>query len=356
MSFKNDKLLKKLGISPEILKQTQPPRQPKYFNKFKNNVFPQEDFNLMADLLYLPKTPNDYLYLLVVVDLHSREFDVEPLKKRDAKTVLKAFKDIAKRKHLNIPKASLSTDRGSEFKGVFQNFFRRNGIYQKFANVQRHTQQSPVESLNKELGFYINNYLNAQTAKKGVKQTDWFPAIKPIVEILNKKRKVKDENPFKITKEKPFFMKPKFRKGQIVHWALDVPRDFTSEKLNGTFRTGDVRWSVSRVKILQVIHMPNKKVRDRYVINNDLNVSYTASQLRLAKNQKREFFAVKKIIGDRYRNGKKEYLVNWLDYPIDQSTYEPEKQLIEDDLGDFIIAYDREKKAKAKTKAKLKKK
>ena len=71
-------LVKQLGINEKYTKVRNP--QQKVFNKVKNNIPNKEDINLMADLLFLPTTKKGYKYLLVVVDLATNEFDLEPLK------------------------------------------------------------------------------------------------------------------------------------------------------------------------------------------------------------------------------------------------------------------------------------
>ena len=91
----------------------------KDFNKIFYQIPHEEKFNFMADLLFLPKTPNGYNYLLVVTDTYNSKFDIEPIKNKEAQLVLNALLKIFKRKYLNKPKASISTDASTEFKEVF---------------------------------------------------------------------------------------------------------------------------------------------------------------------------------------------------------------------------------------------
>ena len=72
-----DSIIKKLGIDERYSK---PVKKPKKFTAVKQNIPMKEDMNFMADLLFLPKTKEGYRYLLVVVDLASNDFDIEPLK------------------------------------------------------------------------------------------------------------------------------------------------------------------------------------------------------------------------------------------------------------------------------------
>ena len=89
--------------------------EPKNYDRVKDNVPNIEGLNFNADLLYMPKTKNKELYLLVITDLASKAFDIEPLKKKDSKSVLEAFNNILKRNNVDITKKhtiSIRTDSG----------------------------------------------------------------------------------------------------------------------------------------------------------------------------------------------------------------------------------------------------
>ena len=114
----------------------------------------------MADLLQLPKTSKGYTHLLVVVDLASSEFDIEPLKSTTAEATLDAMLKMFKRKYVKKPYASIRTDGGSEFKGVFHKWLYDNSILHKTASPYRHKQMANVEALNKQLARLFNGYMN----------------------------------------------------------------------------------------------------------------------------------------------------------------------------------------------------
>tara|TARA_Y100000780_G_scaffold35307_2_gene28534 strand:+ start:2732 stop:3793 length:1062 start_codon:yes stop_codon:yes gene_type:complete len=342
-------ILKDLDVSQEVIDYAKPPKVPKKFTSVRQNTFPMEDHSFMADLLFLPTTSEGYRYLLVVVDLWSKEFDIEPLKNKQPQTVLDAFKSMIQRPHLNFPKASIQTDQGSEFKGIFHNYMFGKNIYHKFTNVGRKTQMSTVESLNRTLGYLLNRYMASEEQKSGYEFKEWVKALPIIRKELNAIRKLPNGDPFKRRKIVVPIKDSKFKKGDIVHWALDAPETFTERKLNdGRFREGDRRWSRSAVKVDQVLSYNSDVIPYRYLINNNSYASYTADQLRLAKNQKIERFAVRDIIDARGRGKTREYLVWWSDFPKDQSTWEPKDQLIKDGLEAYIDRLDKRRKAKKK--------
>ena len=63
-------------------------QKPKFYNKVKDNVAPIEDKNFMADFLFLPTTKEKFKYLLVVVDLATDEFDMEPMRDKNPENVM----------------------------------------------------------------------------------------------------------------------------------------------------------------------------------------------------------------------------------------------------------------------------
>ena len=95
-------LQQELGITGKQKIFTQTIQKPKKFNKVKENTLLKDNYNFMADLLFLPKTKQGYIYLFVIVDLASDEFDIEPLKDKNSSEIVKAIYAINKRKYIQI--------------------------------------------------------------------------------------------------------------------------------------------------------------------------------------------------------------------------------------------------------------
>ena len=73
---------------------TKPIKKSKKFTKVKDVTLPVEHFNYMADVLFLPTTKEGYKDCLSIVDLGNDEFDIEPMKDKEAATVLESMKKI----------------------------------------------------------------------------------------------------------------------------------------------------------------------------------------------------------------------------------------------------------------------
>ena len=263
-----NQLLKKLNIDETFTKKT---KRDKVFTKISDAVTPIEGYNYMADLLYLPDD-DGYKYLLVMTDVITHAFDIEPIKNKESSTVLQAMKDIFKRKYLKKPKASLRTDNGTEFKGVFHKYLYDNNIYQSYSFPYRHSQLSAVESLNNTLGKLFNGFMNAIEVETGKKFTEWRTAVGTVRTELNKIRYKKAPYTEKTIYKKidsPVDMSkpPKFKVGDIVHRKLNYPEDALGNKQpTAVFRTGDFRWSSVPQEIVKVLYYSGK-IPYRYMLD-----------------------------------------------------------------------------------------
>lgn len=328
-------LLKSFGISETF---TKPVKKAKVFTKVKDNIPPLQDYNFMADLLMLPTTKRGFKYLLVVVDLWSDEVDFEPIKSRTPHVVLQALKKIFKRPHLNKPEASITTDGGAEFKGVFHKYLYNSDIYHKVSKSGRHTQVANVERMNKTLGRIFNGYMNKREVETGESYNEWTDIIGEVREKLNQIRKRPDENPF--TKRYDFpdiSTRQKYKVGDIVHVQLDRPKNALGHtQPTDTFRTGDFRWDTVPHKIEEVYNYSGK-VPYRYRVSGIPNVSYTEKQLMPSKEEV-DKYEVKALIDKRKRGNRIEYLVWWKNHLKSEATWEQRVQLMKD-VPDMVRDY-----------------
>ena len=331
-------LLKKLSIDETF---TKPVKESKKFNRVKDNIPLVENYNYMADILILPKTKKGFNSLLVVVDLATDEFDIEPLKTKESNDILTAFKKIISRKYVKKPYSSIRTDDGPEFKGSFEKYLKDNDIFHSEALPNRHSQLSSVENLNRTLGRLFNGYMNAKEEKTGKAYNEWTDIVDIVREELNKIRKkpvpediVKYNYKFPDTDKKP-----KFKVGDIVYRQLDHPEDALGNKQpTEKFREGDYRYSRVPKKIVKLLYYTGD-VPYRYMLEGIPNASFKASQLMISK-EKETKYVVKEIIGKKTINKKIHYLVWWKGYLKKNATYEPRNKLIEDGLKSYIDAFE----------------
>jgi len=326
-------LLKKLSIDEKFTKPIV--NKQKVFNHIKNNIPKLEDYNFSADILELPQTKNNYRYLLVVVDLATDEFDIEPLKTKESSETLNGFKTMFKRKHIKKPYASLRTDNGKEFQGVFHKWLLENEILHKTALKNKHSQMANVESLNKQLARLFNGYMNYKEIQTGKIYKEWDDVIDIIRTDLNKHRKKKVKSVFSFD-DYPVFIEPvhqpKYKVGSVVHNKLYWPENaLGNPQPTGNFRVGDYRYSNVPKKIVKLLYF-NDFPFYRYILEGMPGVSFSEYEL-IPSKYKQTKYKVKKIIDYRMRGNKREFKIWWLGYLKKNATWEKEKTLREDGLG-----------------------
>jgi hypothetical protein len=330
---------------------TKPVPKAKVFTKIKDVVIPLEDYNYMADILNLPTTKEGFKDLLVVVDLATHEFDVEALKNRKSETIVNAFKAMLKRPHLSNARntlASFQTDGGSEFKGSFRAFLKKNKIFHNITVPGRHSQNSMVESLNRIIGRLLNLYMNKKEEELDEEYREWTDQLDFVRKKLNAYRKVndlpdmyEDKNVVSVLGEQP-----KYKIGDVVVQALDRPENAIGElQPTEKFREGDYRWSRVPKKIVKVLYMDGK-IKYRYLLEGIQQASYTEKQLKPSA-EKETKFKVAKLVDHKPKKNPREYLVQWKGYRKKKdNTWETKQQLIDDGLSAIIDEYNKEFKVK----------
>ena len=306
-----DKILKELKINE---KYSKPVKIKKEFSKVKDNIPLKADYNFMADLLELPETKKGFKYLLVVVDLATDEFDIEPITNNKSLTVVDAMKRMFNRRYIKKPYASIRTDGGAEFKDAFEKYCYENNILHKIGVAGRHQQTANVERLNRELGRLFNGYMNAIEEKTGETYKEWVEVVPKVRTMLNDFRKKPEGDPFTdmyptadLTKQ------PKYKEGDVVYRMSEKPLDALGKKQpTQNFRMGDYRWERIPRKIVKVLRYAGK-VPIRYILENLPNVAYAEYELMPAE-EKQAMYVVQSVKAKRTMNGVKELLIKWKGY------------------------------------------
>ena len=325
---------------------TKPLPKPKSFVKVYQNIPHKKNWNYMADLLFMPTTTKKkYKYLLVVVDLATNNFDIEPLRNKDPESVLNAFEEMFDRNYIKKPYASIRTDAGTEFKGVFQKYLYDNSILHKVAVPGRHNQLSNINALCKQLGGLFNGYLNQKEKELGHRYNDWIDVITEVRNDLNDIREIPEGNIFNDVYPVPPIVEPKYKVGDLVYYRLDIPEDaLGNQQPTHKFRTGDYRWKLVPHKIKKILFYP-EPTPIRYILNYRPNVSYAEYELKPAEvSDDEEKFIVKQIFDKKKLNNKTYYKIHWKGYLKKDFTWEPAEILIKDGLKDMIDEYEYYKK------------
>jgi hydrogenase maturation factor len=323
------KLIKALKLENDFLKT---PKKQKVFNHVSNGIVPVKGMNYEADLLILPKTKKGFQYLLVVVDLADRSFDIEPLKNKDAQTVLNGFKNMFKRSYVKKPEISLRTDGGGEFQKELDKFLKDNKIIHSVSLPDRHKQMANVESLNRSLGRLFNMYMNSKEIETDEQYNNWDDIISIVRNELNKIRKIQlpKFNDWNIQMFDPIKAgEPKYKIGDLVHRKLDAPKNaLNKDQSTKTFREGDIRWDVLPRKIIKVIYMADSPWY-RYILDGISQASYCDIELMPSKEKEEKYF-IQRFLDFRTNKKVNQVLVKWKGYTVKDATWESIDKIMED--------------------------
>lgn len=267
----DDKQTKQLK---ELYKQPLPERglNVPSFQVFKSGIDQQ------ADLLFLPHNYG-YKYCLVVVDDHNKKCDAEPIKNKEAQTVLKAFKKIYARGILTIP-ANITVDSGSEFKSVFIQYCKDNDINRIQAPTNRHRMVSLVERKNQLLGSIIAQIQAHEELKTNKINRNWVKLLPDIITQINQNlpkplTEAKYPDPIITASNKNIIPI-----GTKVLTKLEAPEDNITGKKQGKFRAGDIKWNRTPQIVNNIILKAGQP--PLYQVGNE-KFERTSQQLQLLK-------------------------------------------------------------------------
>ena len=329
-----DNLLNTLDINETF---TKPVAKIKIFNKVKQNIPLVKYFNYEADLLHLPKTKDGYQYLFTVVDIATNEFDVVKTKNKTPKEMLDGLLSMYKRKYIHKPYASIRTDNGTEFKGVFHDYLLKNNIMHSTTVPYRHRQLANVNYLHNQLGRIFNGYMNRKEIETGTIYREWDDIIDTVRKKLNLIRIHDTEDPYTFKYAPPTLDKPKYKVGDLVYRISERPLNALGHVQDTkAFRAGDYRFEMVPRKIVKVLFYP---MNVRYMLSGIYESSYQESELRPAIEMD-EKFIVERIIDKKKIKGRVYYKVKWRKKNIADATFEPRIKLIEDGLQEYIKQYE----------------
>lgn len=305
-----------------------------------------------ADLLFLPND-DGFKYALVVTDLYNSKTDSEPLKNKESTAIKNGFETIYKRGILKMPQV-ITTDSGSEFKGVVKQYFKNNKVYQRTALPGRHRQVGMVEKSNFKIGYALHKRMTGEELITGTPSREWTDDLPKVVSKINKKAHPRFSN----LQDKPLCAGDSCKLlnvGDKVRVILNEPRaaDESFKKLHGKFRASDIRWDPIIETIENVSLIPNQP--PLYIVSNHKHVMYTKNQLQVVKPNeqlpktdkyvkgKHEVYKIEKILSKQKIKGVMKLEVKWVGYK--EPTWETYSK-IKEDVPDMVAAFEKSQKTK----------
>ena len=303
-----------------------------------------------ADILYLPNDKG-YKYVLVVVDVNTKMADAEPLKTHSSEEVVKAIDKIYNRKILKKPSMFINVDNGSEFKGSFTKWAKKNKIAIRTGMTNRHRQQALVEYINLVIGRAIFIRMNAEELQNKKETVGWTKYLSNIINIYNQ-HVIDTYEPLTTSKifknSMPSTTDKLLEIGTLVRTIKNYPDNLYKKRQDSKFRTGDIRYNVEPQKITNIIIEPNQPVM--YQINNNNKVAYTIQQLQIVEPETLQMeqnymddvrYIVEKIINKRKKGGTYEYLLKFEGFDDTYNEWKKLKDIKDEGLIKFVEEYEK---------------
>lgn len=130
-----------------------------------------------ADLAFYPKykaVNKGYWIMLCVIEIPTRKAYIVPLKDKNDKTILQAFKT------LKLTMKAITTDNGSEFiNKLVEDYFKEHDVIHYLAQVDDHHKMAIVERFNRTIKNYLRKIFTAD------KSYVWYDKIVDVVYNYN---------------------------------------------------------------------------------------------------------------------------------------------------------------------------
>ena len=285
-----DKFLKNVKQSKSNVLFTIPKQDKKDdMPHIRNNIF--EPFILhQADILYLPTSQFGFKYCLVCVDVYNSKIDAVALKEKTSKAIVKGLEKIYLEHNILELPITIQFDNGTEFNNNdVKKLMKKWETNIKFTLTNRHRQNGVVEKANNRIGSLILKFQAENEILTQKKMTAWHTHLPIFINFLNEQNKIKPNkyNPLEDVAGNADVIEL-LNIGDEVHKILDYPiRANDNKRVGSDFRSGDIRFSKDKFKIIHIILNPKMPVL--YMLNKlnepnkiDSSVAYTRSQLLLA--------------------------------------------------------------------------
>lgn len=277
----------------------------------------------LADMNFYKDANDGYRYILVVIDIFSRKVWVEPIKTKTAVSALEAFQKILKK--MDKTPIKINADDGSEWKGIFGQFLKKNNIDLYHTYSEFHS--SIVERFHRTLKDMINKYFTEHQTHRYIDNLQTF-----INTYNNKKHSTLKMSPNEASKPENYNLAFDNQYGK---------QEFISQKSDAIFKVGDfVRISRTKNKFekegfnwsQEIFTIADVKLTNppTYIIKDSkgeiIKGSFYGPELQ--KTKLNDIFLVEKILKKRTLKGEKQVLIKWLGYDDSFNSWEPEETLI----------------------------
>ena len=289
---------------------------------------PYEQFQAdLVDMQAFSKFNNGFKYILTIIDCFSRYAFAIPVKNKSASEIKNALEKV----FTDHKPFKLQTDRGKEFLNTpVQSYLKSNGIHY-FSTYNSTIKCSIVERFNRTLKSKMFKYFSAKGTRK------WIDILNQLVDSYNKSyhRTIKTfpsnvnednkndifQNIYGVGSEREYLLskksKPKLNVGDKVRRKYELTPMDKGYYPNWT----DVVYTVTNSMKGKNKPLYAVKVFD----GNRLKQRFYPEELQKIKDK---VYRIEKIVKRQTRNGRKGFIVKWLNYSDAFNSWIPEEELI----------------------------
>ena len=267
-------------------------------------------------------------YLLVIIDCFTKKIWLYPLEDKSVRGVVEKFKDLFDQKQVRPER--IQTDEGGEFMGSqLGKLFKEYNIHHyvtysdRKASIVERVIRTLKNLLYKKMEFH--NTYNWVELLDDVEQKYLSSYHRTIKMTPNQAELQQNQFLLRLTFHENYskynFKRPKFKVGDRVRVSLlrgKFAREFMQRFSEEFFIISHIAESPPDVQL----PAPRYYLTD---INGDIlkgNPSFFENDLSLYIPNEKTRYKVDKIIGQRIRNKKKQYLVTWRGWPENTATWE----------------------------------
>jgi len=270
----------------------------------------------LADLKSLAKWNQGFAYVLVVIDVFSKYVWAEPVKSKDAKTVLAAFKKVLARDS-RTPQ-SFMTDKGREFDNEQMRKFCKSKNINYYTSQNPDTKAAVAERVIRTLKTRLYRYFHHK------KSWNYTSVLQAIVNSYNdSKHKSIGTAPNSVSQDNEGEVRRKLypkskQKATVLKFNVGDKVRIAKEKQ--VFGKGyNQQWSdeIFEVTARRRTDPPVYKLRD--YAGEIIVGSFYAQELQLVTDS--GVYEVQEILKTRTHKGKKEFYVRWKGYPESMNSW-----------------------------------
>lgn len=278
----------------------------------------------LVDMTRLSRKNSGYNYILMVIDCFSRFAWALPIKKKDGKTMVTAFKLLLEQSAPRQPQR-LHTDKGKEFLNKpFQDFLKEKGI--SHFTTENETKASQVERLNRTIKSRMFRHFTAT-------QSERFVEVLPdlIHSYNHSHHRSIGMSPADVTgnDEKRIWKEAYLSKMNVgTSSRLRVGQYVRVNTSKSVFEKGyRAGWSEEIFRVSGITGYPIQVYKLEDLNGQPVRGTFYTQELEAIEYKPPTRFIIEKILRKRRLRGITELLIKWKDYPIRLATWITEDQL-----------------------------